>query len=81
MYKFTVPVQTSIGRRIFLFRKIFSLNGTIYQVTAFGRVSNNYFSIEFREGAWNFRNPELIVDWIKEVEQEIIKAIEEHHTE
>lgn len=79
MRNFSVQLNTSIGRRVFYFRQIFVLQGLRYHVMVFGRITNNYFSMVHQDEQWQFAKPALIEEWILQVLDQLIKAIEDHH--
>lgn len=79
MKRFDVTIQTSLGRRTFMFKPFFSIHGLLYQVTVFAQISNAYFLMSNNGGGWKFSKPHLLQNWIREVEAELIEAIKNNH--
>ena len=81
VYRFSASIKTSIGTRVFLFRRVFVLDGMQYNVTVFGRVTNTYFSVIYSDNEWQFLKPLLVAGWIAEVEAEIMYALAINHVD
>jgi hypothetical protein len=76
MKGFELEIQTSLGRRVFMFRPIFNDGFILFQVTVFGRISNNYFSVLYEDGQWQLKRPHLVSGWITEVFPLLKEALE-----
>ena len=81
MLSFERKIKTSIGNRTFLFKKVYRIDGYRYNVSVFGHVTNNYFSLIKDGHGWVFNRPNLVSDWIAEVHFELINTIEQNELE
>ena len=76
--KLSVAVQTSIGKRVFLFNRLHYSERKVYRVNVFGQTRNRYFSMEYLDNEWVFARPELVEPWMEEALDELRDALKKH---
>jgi len=78
---FSTTIQTSIGKRTFLFTRLHFSGKKVYHVQVFGRFVNSYFGMIHKEGGWQFEKPQTVNDWIVEVKAALQSALDDYHKE
>jgi hypothetical protein len=81
MLTFTKPLLTIDGHYVFIFHRIFTVDGSLYYIGVNNKRNQSfYFYMEQKEGVWTLRDLTKVAEWILPLEHQLADAIEENTT-
>lgn len=78
MPKFSKKISTDQRNFEFHFNRIYTVDGREYHVSVKDHYSSHHFLMNEGEGQWRISEATKTVEWIKDLEPELGKAILEH---
>lgn len=72
MDRFYIQMSTGLGVKMFSYKGLHSSTTQRYQVSVLGLGGIEYFTIIQNGKGWVFERPELVPNWIKEVEKNVL---------
>ncbi|HVG15828.1 MAG TPA: hypothetical protein VM935_12735, partial [Chitinophagaceae bacterium] len=72
MDKFYIQLRTGLGIKLFSYKGLHSSTTQRYQVSVAGHEGTEYFTITKKSQGWMFERPEVIPNWIREVEKQVL---------